>query len=370
VAPDAGIPEAVDQLLQSLLAKSAGDRPADARTTRVALRELRKALPPESVVARPTADGVPFHERPTLLLEDGAPADRTTLPDIALYDAPTAVLAAPNVRMCTACGALNGLTSACTRCGAPLQATRGNAPSARAREILRATVGADPRFAGARASTLEASGDEAPIRRRLALVHAWLRPLTEDADAFRSELEPVIEAWREEVARLGGVVCHDSGSVVRALFGIEAAAAPGTPPPSRGAVAAAAVLRLAVRRARREDGIPFQLRVGIATAHVFLEPAAQVSPDWAIRGSSVDLASRLSRLASDGTVLLDAETATSVGSVARCRRVGHIGVRGQSVPNPVFALLTGAGAHDERKTGAGAGSKPAQRPSAVAATPG
>ena len=355
-APELAIPEPVSALVQRLLSKSLTDRPRSAIEVRAELRRLREGMRGEldgpavtrvpaaawATLSRPE-DCVPFHDRPTLLLDGAAPSLRATLPDVSsATEAPTAVMGVPSLRLCPSCGCLNTDEVLCTHCETPITSPKAAPTAGRpsASDILRATVGADPRFAprSTSASAAPAEGRPASFARRLSLLHVKLRANDCADDVHRGALEAALDDWRDEIEASGGLLCHDSGAVIRVVFGMTATE--GTSPPA-SAVKAACALRALVRRARRQEDVPVTVRAGIATATVHLDTMALASPEWGVRGSAVDLAARLARIASDGTILLDAETATSLSAEARSRRVGQISVRGSGVPHPVFAALSG-----------------------------
>ena len=348
VASDAQVPEALDVLVTELLAKGASDRPASAREVKERLAGIRRSLDEgsRSVRARlglsamgTALDNVPFHERPTLMIEeDSAPSERATLMDVGRIELPTVPIGAAGLRLCGACGRLGTSDGACAHCGKPL-APLASSGRTRAADILRATVGSDPRWA-APVEPPPLPAPERPAdatRKRLSLLHVWLRPTSEDAEAWRPELEPVIDAWRDDIASLGGVVCRSLGQTVRVVFGLDTGR--GLPGPARCAVAAALRLRVALRAARQEQTLPFHARSGIATAAVWLAPNAAAVLDAAVAGSPVDLATRLATMASDGAILTDQETGLTLDATGRLRRVGHLSSRGNLTPQPVHGVL-------------------------------
>lgn len=347
-ASDAGVSVELDALVSELLAKSAADRPASAGVVRQRLGAIRRDLDARQRATRAplslstlgdALECIPFHERPTLVLEDdSAPSERATLTDVGRLELPTMPLGAEGLRLCRSCGRIGSGTGDCSHCRRPVEG--GAVLRARASDILRATVGTDPRFAAApEPPPLPApERPEGVERLRLALLHVWLRPTAEDAEAWRPELEPAIEGWADELEALGGAICRSDGTSVRAVFGLQGP----TPGPSRAAVAAAVRLRAALRAARDEQELPFQVRVGIASGQVWLLPQDRARLDEALSGSPVDVAERLARVASDGVILTDPETAQPLESTGRLHRVGQLSVRGASLPQAVFAVLGAA----------------------------
>ncbi|GMV39636.1 MAG: hypothetical protein AMXMBFR64_13520 [Myxococcales bacterium] len=340
-APDAGVTPELDALVASLLAKSAGDRPASAGHVRERFGVIRRDLEARGrgrlslSTLGAALESVPFHERPTLVLEDdSAPSERATLTDVGRIELPTAPLGAEGLRLCRACGRIGAGVGDCTHCGRPVDGGQ----RARAADILRATVGVDPRFVTLPPPLPPPERPAGVERLRLGLLHVWLRPTSEDAEAWRPELEPAIEAWADGLASLGGTVCRSDGASVRAVFGLQGP----TPGPSRAAVAAALALRAALRAARDEAALPFQIRTGVATGAVWLLPEDRARLDQALMGSPVDVAERLARVASDGAILTDRETAQPLEATRRLQRVGQLAMRGAAVPDSVYAVLGAA----------------------------
>lgn len=371
-APDAGIPDALEALVAELLAKGSNERPASARAVKERLAAIRRELDEGSRALRArlglsamgtALENVPFHERPTLVLEeDATPSERSTLLDVGRIELPTMPLGAVGLRLCGACGRLGTGDGTCAHCGAPT-----DTPSARTRaaDILRATVGSDPRWSPPPIPA-EAIPERAPeaTRARLSLLHVWLRPTSEDAEAWRPELEPVVDAWKDDVAALGGVVSRADGPVLRAVFGLRSDKA--LPGPARAAVSAALRLRAALREARRTEVLPFHARAGVATADVWLLPDAAAAPERAVAGSPVDIAGRLAALASDGAILTDHETGRTLEPTGRVRRAGHLACRGAAAPETVHGVL---GTDDLPLPEADAGRPAAAAPPAADAPP-
>ena len=93
-----------------------------------------------------------------------------------------------------------------------------------------------------------------------------------------------------------------------------------------------------VRRFRGATGLPVDVRVGVATDRVPAQASQSPSPDAALRGSTVDVAVRLARMALPGTVVLDDVTRTRAARDYGFDDLGRIRVRGRERMTRIFSL--------------------------------
>ncbi len=316
----------VDRVLAALLKKRAEDRPSDAGEVRAMLRAVRDNLSVENATAldatlflealAPLRTLEPFHERATLVVdpegirEGGADRSRFHEQETLVLDPESA----------------GGPRAAMT-----LLVSSGEDAVRRERETpLPWTLAGAHREGTARP-------DDAQVT--MSLLHVELEFGHEDNGLMgtRALFAPEMEAFQAEVLALGGCVCLDAGDEVRVAFGLF-----GSPEGCRDAAVRAAENLLArVRRFRAATSLPVSARAGVATGQVPSRVVRSAMPDLALRGSRVDVAVRLARMALPGQVVLDEETRAGVPAGHDLHEIGRVLVRGRPRPGRVFALGEG-----------------------------
>lgn len=315
LAVTATVRRGVERLLGLLLKKRAEDRPSDAGEVRAMLRAVRDNLSVENATAldatlflevlAPLRTLQPFHDRATLVMD----------PDVTRFHEQETLVLDPE----SAGGARAAMT---------LLVSSGEDAVRRERETpLPWTLTSAPRQDVTRP-------DDALVT--MSLLHVELEFGHEDNGLMgtRALFAPEMEAFQAETLALGGCVCLDAGDEIRVAFGLF-----GSPEGCRdAAVRAAENLLTRVRRFRAATSLPVSARAGVATDQVPARVVRSAMPDLALRGSRVDVAVRLARLALSGQVVLDEETRAGVPAGRDLHEIGRVFVRGRSRPSRVFAL--------------------------------
>ncbi len=146
----------------------------------------------------------------------------------------------------------------------------------------------------------------------------------EVVEEMRHELSPEFEGWSEHVARLGGLVCYDSGVDLKVLFGYLVEDNNQVV----HALDAARALSLQTEREAIRKGRPIGVRMGVANGVVHTDQNVEGPLDWLIKGSEVDFAVRLSRLAPIGGVLLCEQSAVRAQPEAVLHEMARVNSRG------------------------------------------
>lgn len=315
LAVTATVRRGVDRVLAALLKKRAEERPADASEVRAMLRAVRDNLSVESATALDTTLFLevlaplralePFHERATLVVD----------PEVARFHEQETLVLDPEVSG-GARGAMTLLVSPADDAGRRERATP-----------LPWTLAGTHRPGTGRP-------DDADVT--MSLLHVELEFGHEDNGLMgtRALFAPEMEAFQAEALALGGCVCLDAGDEVRVAFGLFESAEGCRD----AAVRAAENLLQRVRRFRAATSLPVSARAGIATDRVPARVVRAAMPDLALRGSRVDVAVRLARMALPGQVVLDEETRSGVPCGRGLWEIGRICVRGRPRPSRVFAL--------------------------------
>ncbi len=175
---------------------------------------------------------------------------------------------------------------------------------------------------------LQAEASTAAANVELCLLHVRLVSLVEETERehvdIRAELADPLDRWFALLDRLGGLVCYDSGSDFKVLFGYSDNGLDFT----RSAMEAACSLSCLVDEAAGVAGRPYAVRTGLASGRVYFNQSADGPLDWLIKGSSVDLAVRLSRIAPPGGVLACDATMAAARSFTTGQELAGISARG------------------------------------------
>ena len=177
-------------------------------------------------------------------------------------------------------------------------------------------------------------------RTEIALLHVTLAGARADGSALGTEtlrylLDHYLASWKTALALRGGIVSLDTGAGLRALFGM----LPQRPERwLERAVDAAIHLRELVARAARELDLPLYIRGALAAGSAYLEPDALADADAAVRGSPVDVATRLVRNAPAGEVLLNAGCWRKVASAYSGEACDAVRARGARHAELVYRL--------------------------------
>ena len=176
-------------------------------------------------------------------------------------------------------------------------------------------------------------------RREVALLHVILAGDDPDGplelDVLRELVEQRLLGWTRTLSVFGGMVSQDAGNEVRAVFGL----LPERPPRwLERAVDAAAALRDTIAACSRGHERTVYVRGALAVGPVFLDPLELGDADTAVRGSSVDIATRLARGAPAGEVLLNAACWRHVASAFSGQACDTARSRGARHPELVYRL--------------------------------
>lgn len=324
VPPDAR--RGLEALVAALLRKSSSDRPATAVDVRDRLREVLDAMALDRAravdagllgeILSPLRTLMPFHERPTLQVGPVRVAG-----DSAFHDQPTLILAAGGLAL-----AVEGNPAPGVRVHLATLGPRAEIPWTLAPVTL-PVDGARPR-----ASPMEGTATQVEVT--LVHVELDLGPESVAPASPRLLFAPEMESFESAAMAAGGCICFDSGDEVRLVYGLyDHADEPWLP-----ALDAAADVVKRARRFRADTGIPVEVRVGVCTDTVSRRTASGGSPDQALRGSPVDVAVRLARMALGDQVVMDERTRRHIRRDWNFEDLGRIKVRGRERLTRIFGL--------------------------------
>jgi len=316
----------LDRLVFTMLAKRAAARPGNCADVRASVRAVMDNLAVDDAAAvdaelfrealAPLRSLVPFHEKQTMVVDvpDVTSGDFHSQPTLMLDLEGSHPFQGSPTRMS---GELGGPTRAGDRNG-PVPWIIDNGRR-----------GGDDNGP----SPLGGNGEGLLI----ALVHAELDfgSLDKGLMSARAMFGPEMEAFQAKTMSLGGHVCFDSGDEVRVVFGLY----DHEKSPWSCAIKAGFDLIDRVERFREATGLPVNARVGVATDRVPRGVAGSASPDAALRGSSVDVAVRLARMARQGQIVIDDVTRNRVIRKVVCQEIGRIRVRGRDRKSRIFGLV-------------------------------
>lgn len=170
----------------------------------------------------------------------------------------------------------------------------------------------------------------------LSLVHvdfefeAGERAMLGTRELFRPELD----AFERLVMSMGGLVCFDSGDVIRIVFGVLEGKEPGP----KTAINAAEDLLDRIRRFTRGTGKAMRVRLGISTGRVPKVSFSFNDPDESLRGSRIDVAARLAIMAEPFGMVVDESTRVMSRGAFTFETLGRIRVRGADVFDRIYRL--------------------------------
>ncbi len=166
-------------------------------------------------------------------------------------------------------------------------------------------------------------------------------------ETMRQELAAEFDAWSEYVHRLGGLICHDSGSDLKVLFGYLVEDSGQV----LHALEAARTLSLQIEFEAIRKGRPIGVKMGVANGVVHTDQNVEGPLDWLIHGSEIDFALRLSRLAPVGGVLMCQQSALRAQPEAELHEMARVTSRGGTSVGTFLlrelAYLSGLGRPEE-----------------------
>lgn len=208
-------------------------------------------------------------------------------------------------------------------------------------------------------ATIGATPDPA----RLPANHATLAPVAVAAEAQRrqvtvlfcdlvgstdlanhidpEELRDLIRSYQDAcvgaMARFDGLLAQFLGDGVLAYFGYPRAHEDSV----RQAVRAALAVVSAMEQLRRPDGLPLQVRLGLATGLVVIGDILNdvASREYAITGATPNLAARLQALAHPDQVLVSGSTRELLGAQFECESQGEHLLKGFAQPVEVWRVM-------------------------------
>ncbi len=215
-------------------------------------------------------------------------------------------------------------------CGGALTPDAGP-PEARAKPAQAAPpVGGDSPGA-----TPTAGGDGAREERRtVTVLFADLSGYTAiaerlDPEAVKALVERFLGRLGEEVERVGGRVDKYMGDAVMAIFGAPIAHEDDPERAVRAAVAMQVAMGELNERLLSDYGIEFELCVGINTGEVL---AGTVGEDYTVIGDAVNVASRLQKSASPGTITVGERTRRATAGVVSYEPLEPLELKGKAEP--------------------------------------
>lgn len=298
-------PEALRNLAQALLSKTAKERPEGTDIV-ATLESLRDELPEPGVIRG--ADGNATPDRPTLQLV-GDHSERLTMDEWKSPAAETSMW-----MRCRECAQPSNLgVRTCTHCQTPFSNDESY------------PVRLHPRH-GHAAMTSD------PCEKMVSLLHVELTPVADTREGWRDTLQAALAPWEDSLHSSCGVIAHNSETTLRAIFNLYR---PGDA--AHAAVEAALHLQALLLPVAHTEG--FEFRIAIATGQVYFDDLAMASPDWGLQGSSVDIVVRLARMAPAQHLVTDATTRTDLSESLKSRRLGAIRARGSAGFQPVHTVL-------------------------------
>jgi len=153
-----------------------------------------------------------------------------------------------------------------------------------------------------------------------------------DPEQAMEQLRPAVQRMCNAVERFGGTVVRTLGDGIMALFGV--------PRALEGHANLACEAALAMQAAFNGPDTSLQIRVGLHSGQVALDPAAiDATRGGGVHGHAIHLASRVVGLAEPGGICLTADCLALVRSACEVRPMGKHPLKGIAEPVELHALL-------------------------------
>jgi len=292
----------IRSLVMALLSKNPEDRPPVEEVLHILSRKMEL----DEGMVWSDESSTSLHERPTLILS----GERETLSD-ALTRARDTHL--EPFLLCGICHCLNGGDDTeCIKCGNELSGV----PVERSNNNV--------------SHSLENPIAQAPIHRKVSLLHVHLEPISDAPSDWRDKVQQSVDEWSAGLEMSEGVICHSSEDSIRIVFGLYEAMEPAP---------------VAIREATRLQELllgsilPYaEFAMAVSTDSVFMEDMGLATPDWALRGAKVDIVTRMVKMAAPTTLLIDEKTLAAAKQSLDHKAVGSILPRGAEHREPLHAI--------------------------------
>ncbi len=161
-----------------------------------------------------------------------------------------------------------------------------------------------------------------------------------DPEAWTEIMQAAFEYLIEPVERYGGTVARLMGDAILAFFGAPTA---HEDDPQRAVLAGLAIvenIKLYREKLRNEQGIDFNVRVGINTGLAVVgDVGSETAGEYTAMGDAVNLAARMEQTAAPGTVQIAQDTYALVVPLFDFKELGGIPVKGKSEPVLAYQVL-------------------------------
>jgi len=150
----------------------------------------------------------------------------------------------------------------------------------------------------------------------------------------RELFRPELDAFERLVMSMGGLICFDSGDVIRIVFGVF----DGRDYSPKTAIKAAENLLGRINRFTHGTGKAMKARMGIASGRVPQVSFSFSDPDESLRGSSIDVAARLALMAEPFGMIVDDTTRVLSKKAFTFETLGRIRIRGTDNFDRIYRL--------------------------------
>jgi class 3 adenylate cyclase/tetratricopeptide (TPR) repeat protein len=161
-----------------------------------------------------------------------------------------------------------------------------------------------------------------------------------DPETWTEIMNGAFERLIEPVERFGGTVARLMGDAILAFFGAPVA---HEDDPQRAVLAGLAILesiRPFRERLQKEEGLSFDVRVGINTGLAVVgDVGSDTAGEYTAMGDAVNLAARMEQTASPGTVQIAENTYRLVTPFFEFEALGGIAVKGKSEPVQSYRVV-------------------------------
>ncbi len=165
-----------------------------------------------------------------------------------------------------------------------------------------------------------------------------------DPEEVHQLMDGCFKLLMDEIHRYEGTIDKFTGDGIMALFGAPIASEDHAQRACYAALAIQRALKEYGEKVKEECGIEFKMRVGLNSGPVIVGSIGNdLRMDYTAIGDTINLASRIEKLADSGTVLVSADTHKMAKDFFEFKPLGKLKVKGKEEPAEAYELLEASG---------------------------
>jgi len=165
-----------------------------------------------------------------------------------------------------------------------------------------------------------------------------------DPEEVHQLMDGCFKLLMDEIHRYEGTIDKFTGDGIMALFGAPIASEDHAQRACYSALAIQRALAEYGEKVKEDCGIEFKMRVGLNSGPVIVGAIGNdLRMDYTVIGDTINLASRMEKLASSGTILVSADTHKLARDFFEFKPLGKLKVKGKEEPAEAYELIEASG---------------------------